>query len=192
MTTTPVADERSRPDRTGLAVAAFLLVLAGLVAWDAATISSGAATYSRIGPEVFPFGIAAGLAVLAGFTAVSAFISGPPERQAIEPAPILWIVGGLALQIALLPFAGFSIATGAVFAGTARAFGRKRLWLTYPIGVVLALAIWVAFAAGLKLVLPAGPVERAALAAATRVVNFVADNVTVLADFVRGLLSTLF
>jgi putative tricarboxylic transport membrane protein len=192
VTTTPAADDRGRPDRAGLAVAAFLLILAGSVAWDAATISSGVASYSRIGPEVFPFGIATGLAVLAVFTAVSAVMSGRPERQAIEPAPILWVVGGLALQIALLPFTGFSIATGAVFAGTARAFGRKRLWLTYPIGAVLALAIWVAFAAGLKLVLPAGPIERAALVAVTRVAGFLADNAAAVADFVRDLLSTLF
>lgn len=192
MTTTPIADERGRPDWAGLAVAAFLFVLAGLVAWDAASISSGAASYSRIGPKVFPFGIAAGLFVLAGFTAVSAVISGRPERQAIEPVPILWIVAGLALQIALLPFTGFSIATGAVFAGTARAFGRRRLWLTYPIGVILALAIWVAFAAGLKLVLPAGPLERVALAMVIRVVNFLADNAAVIADFVRRMLATYF
>jgi putative tricarboxylic transport membrane protein len=185
----PAADERGRPDWAGLAVAAFLFVLAGLVAWDAASISSGAATYSRIGPEVFPFSIAAGLLVLAGFTAVSAVISGRPERQSVEPAPIFWIVGGLALQIALLPLTGFSIATGAVFAGTARAFGRKRLWLTYPVGAILALAIWLIFAAGLKLVLPAGPLERLALPYATQFVAFLAENAAAIADFVRDTIS---
>ena len=68
-----------------------------------------------------------------------------------------WIVGGLVAQIALLPYAGFSIATGAVFAATAKAFGRGPLWFTYPVGVIFALAIWLFFAKGLQLVLPAGP-----------------------------------
>ena len=71
-----------------------------------------------------------------------------------------WIVGGLVAQIVLLPYAGFSIATGAVFAATARAFGRGPLWFTYPVGVVMSLAIWLFFSKGLQLVLPAGPLER--------------------------------
>jgi putative tricarboxylic transport membrane protein len=34
------------------------------------------------------------------------------------------------------------------------------LWLTLPIGFVLAFAIWFVFSRGLQLSLPAGPIER--------------------------------
>lgn len=82
-----------------------------------------------------------------------------PEREKQEISPILWIVGGLAAQMLLLKTAGFSIATGLLFAATARAFGRGALWKTIPIGIVLAFVVWIIFAKGLQLSLPAGPLE---------------------------------
>ena len=38
------------------------------------------------------------------------------------------------LQLLLLKTAGFSIATGLLFAFTAKGFGRGPLWLTIPVG----------------------------------------------------------
>ena len=49
-----------------------------------------------------------------------------------------------------------------LFACVAAAFGRRRLWLTVPVGILLALAIYGAFALLLNLDLPAGPIERLA------------------------------
>jgi putative tricarboxylic transport membrane protein len=60
----------------------------------------------------------------------------------------------------LLKLAGFSIATGLLFAATAKGMGRGPLWMTVPVGVVLALVIWLVFAGVLQLSLPAGPLER--------------------------------
>jgi putative tricarboxylic transport membrane protein len=148
-----------RPDWAALFVAAFLLAIAAVVAWDVAHMRTGVATYSRIGPRAFPIGVALGLAALGVLTAIMAFRPAP-ELERDEVAPMAWIVGGLVAQIALLPLAGFSIATGAVFAGTAAAFGRRQLWVTYPAGVAGALAIWLFFSKALKLVLPVGPLER--------------------------------
>ena len=141
-------------------IAALLLALAAVVAWETANMRTGAATYSRIGPRAFPYGVAAGLAVLGALTAVQAFRAPSPRRERDDFGPIAWIAGGLIVQMVVLPYAGFSIATGAVFAATARALGRGPLWLTYAGGVVFALAIWLFFARGLNLVLPAGPLER--------------------------------
>ena len=76
---------------------------------------------------------------------------GTPEHEPAETAPVLWILGGLVGQIALIGFAGFSIATGVLFAATARGFGRGRLYLTFPIGVAISLALWLLFAKGLDL-----------------------------------------
>ena len=120
----------------------------------------GAANYARVGPATFPYAIAAVLFVLAVWTAVAAMRGEFPEREEQNVGPMLWIVGGLAAQMLLLKFAGFSIATGLLFAATARGFGRGPLWLTVPIGIVIAFVLWIIFAKGLQLSLPAGPIER--------------------------------
>jgi putative tricarboxylic transport membrane protein len=149
-----------RPDRAALVIAVLLVAAGVVVAWDVAHMRSGAAAYARIGPKTFPSAIAAGLVLLGLLTALQALREPAASSENDEWRPMAWIVGGLVAQIALLPFAGFSIATGAVFAATAKAFGSGRLWLTYPAGVVMSLAIWLFFSRGLQLVLPAGPLER--------------------------------
>lgn len=148
-----------RLDKAELVIALALIALGAVVAWDAAHMRSGVAAYSRIGPRAFPYAIAAGLVLIGIATAVLALRNAAPMRHRDEILPMAWIIGGLIAQIALLRYAGFAIATGAVFAATAKAFGRGRLWLTYPLGVIFALAIWLFFAKGLLLVLPAGPLE---------------------------------
>ena len=60
-----------------------------------------------------------------------------PAREADEHAPVLWIVAGLVAQMLLIAYTGFSIATGILFAATARGMGRGPLWITIPIGIVL-------------------------------------------------------
>lgn len=60
----------------------------------------------------------------------------------------------------LLNTLGFSIATGILFALTARGFGKRKLWLTVPIGIVFSFIVWAIFAKLLQLSLPAGPLER--------------------------------
>ena len=114
-------------------------------------------------PDVAALVIAVLLAVLAAVLAVghvvAAFRHGLPEREADRPGPMLWIVGGLVLQMLLLRPAGFSIATGLLFAFTAKGFGKGPLWFTVPLGIVVSLVIWLIFAGLLKLSLPAGPLE---------------------------------
>ena len=90
----------------------------------------------------------------------SAFRNGFPERSKDDYGPIFWVVGGLVGQILLLSTAGFSIATGVLFACTAKAFGRGPLWQTIPIGAVFAFVVWFIFAKGLQLSLPMGVLER--------------------------------
>jgi putative tricarboxylic transport membrane protein len=159
-----VSDETTqgerRPDRAALVIAALLAAVAAVVAADTYNLPEGVATYSRIGPRAFPYAIAAGLALLAVATALDAWRGAFPEREPDDYRPLAWIVGGLVAQLALISFTGFSVATGAVFAATARGFGYRPLWISYPAGVVLSLAIWLAFAEGLNLVLPAGPPEK--------------------------------
>ena len=147
------------PDRAGLVIAVLLAVLAAVIFYETRAMKV-TALYARVGPTTFPYVIATVLAVLAVGTALSVLRGGFPQREPERLAPILWIVGGLALQLLLLKPAGFSIATGCLFALTARGFGRGPLWLTIPIGIVFSLAVWLIFSRLLMLSLPAGPLER--------------------------------
>ena len=148
----------SRPDRAGFVIAAIIAAIAAVIVWQTRQMPV-AAQYARVGPATFPYVIAAGLAALAVGTVISTLRGGLPAREKENVGPMLWIVGGLVAQMLLLKTAGFSIATGALFALTARGFGRGPLWLTLPIGIAFAFLVWVIFAQGLNLSLPAGPLE---------------------------------
>jgi putative tricarboxylic transport membrane protein len=147
------------PDKAVLAIAAGLALLAVVIIWNTATMGTAGA-YSRVGPTTFPYVIAGVLLVLAVCTAVSGMRGSFPKREPEAIAPVVWIVCGLIGQMLLLKVVGFSIATGILFAATARAFGRGPLWLTFPIGIVLSFVVWFIFAKGLSLTLPAGPFEK--------------------------------
>jgi len=151
---------KRRPDRAALIIAAGLLLLAVVIAVDMQRLSN-VASYARIGPQTVPLIIAMCLAGLAIWTAIEAWRGEFPEREPQEARPVLWIVGGLLAQIALLRFTGFSIATGVLFGFVAYGLGRKVLWIGIPVGIILALAVWILFAMGLSLTLPAGPLESA-------------------------------
>lgn len=153
-------DKARRPDWAALPIALVLLAVAGLIAWDAAHLKV-AANYSRIGPQTFPYVIAGFMALLGVWTIFEALRGDFPEREKDEIAPIIWVIGGLAAQMLLLKTAGFSIATGILFAATARAFGQRKLWFSIPVGIVLAFVVWAIFAKILQLSLPAGPLEQA-------------------------------
>ncbi|GAA4127800.1 tripartite tricarboxylate transporter TctB family protein [Aminobacter aganoensis] len=150
--------EKRRPDWAALAIAAALFAVAAVIAWSTASHGAGA-NYARVGPTTFPYVIAIAFFGLSIWTAIEALRGDFPEREKQEISPILWIIGGLAAQMLLLKVAGFSIATGLLFAATARAFGRGPLWKTIPLGIVLAFVVYVIFAKGLQLSLPAGPLE---------------------------------
>lgn len=148
-----------RPDGAAFVIAAILAGIAVVIFWQTAQMRVPA-QQQRIGPTVFPYIVASGLVLLAIGTAISALRGGFPDRSRDDYRPIFWIVSGLVLQILLLSTAGFSIATGVLFAFTARGFGQGPLWKTIPIGTVFALVVWFIFARGLQLSLPSGVLER--------------------------------
>lgn len=154
----PKADAR-RPDWAAFAIAAVLLIIAGVIFFDVSHLRSMGG-YSGIGPATIPDVIAAVLVVLAIWTVIAGIRRDFPEREKQEIGPVVWVIGGLAAQMLLLNIAGFSIATGALFAATAAAFGRPKLWISFPIGVVFCLIVWLVFTQLLNLSLPAGPLEQ--------------------------------
>jgi putative tricarboxylic transport membrane protein len=148
-----------RPDGAALVIAAVLAAIAAVIIWQTSQMRVPP-VQAKVGPTVFPYVIAGGLLLLAVGTLVEALRGKFPARDRDNYVPILWIVGGLVAQLLLLTTAGFAIATGVLFAFTAKAFGRGPLWRTIPIGIVFSFVVWFIFAKGLQLSLPAGPLER--------------------------------
>ena len=90
-------------------------MLAAVIFWQTRAMPV-TAQYARVGPTTFPYVVAAGLALLAVGTAVSALRGGFPEREADQVGPILWIVGGLAAQMLLLKRRAFRSPPALLFA----------------------------------------------------------------------------
>lgn len=147
------------PDRAALVIALLLIVAGAAIGWSTMR-AGGVAGYSPVGPKTVPFIVAGALVLLGALTVVAAVRRDFPERDAQDWPPMLWVVGGLAVQLLTMKSVGFSIATGLLFAATARGFGRGPLWKTVPIGIVFSFLVWILFAKGLQLTLPAGPLER--------------------------------
>jgi putative tricarboxylic transport membrane protein len=162
-TDSPNTKPERRPDWAALTFAIFLFCLALIVASDALRIPA-VAQYARIGPQTIPFAIAIGLAGLSVWGAIEALRGDFPAREPQERLPVLWIVGGLLVQLLTIRFIGFSIATGLLFALVARGFDERRFWISVPAGIILATIVWVIFARGLALTLPHGPLEDALMA----------------------------
>jgi putative tricarboxylic transport membrane protein len=148
-----------RPDGAALVIAAILAAIAAVIIWQTSQMRVPP-IQARVGPTVFPYIIAGGLLLLSVGTVVSALRNSFPERTNDNYVPMFWIMGGLVAQLLLLTTIGFSVATGILFAFTAKAFGRGPLWKTIPIGVAFSFIVWFAFAKGLQLSLPSGPIER--------------------------------
>jgi putative tricarboxylic transport membrane protein len=153
---TPVA---RRIDRAGIVIAVALAALAVVLVWDASRLPPN--TGYGMGPEAMPIVIAIGLALLAVGNLIDALRGNMPPRESADPKPVLLILGGLALLIAIIGFGGgFILATSALFVATSAAFGRRALLVDAAIALVLSTLIFLAFDKLLTLSLPAGPLER--------------------------------
>jgi putative tricarboxylic transport membrane protein len=113
-----------------------------------------------VGPADVPRIVAYGLLVLAALTVVSGLKGDLPQPQRQALGPVLWIMGGLVLQLALLHVVGFVISGAILFGMTARGFGQRPLWKALGVGLVLAVLIYGAFDRLLQLNLPGGPLEQ--------------------------------
>jgi putative tricarboxylic transport membrane protein len=154
MTTSP----QRRIDVAGLAIALILLVLAGLVLWDMTKLQI-LSPYD-LGPKVMPIIVSTGLAVLGLGNAISAFKGDLPARDSLDWQPIILILGGLAVLIALIALGwGFMIGTAVLFAATSAAFGRRAFLVDFLIGAGLAVFVYLLLGKLLTLSLPAGPLE---------------------------------
>jgi putative tricarboxylic transport membrane protein len=152
-------DPERRPQGAAFIIAAGLAGLAALILLDAAGLKQDGG-YAGVGPADVPRLIAYGLLGLAVMTVVTGLKGNLPRPPRQAPAPVLWILGGLGLQLAFLHVVGFVISGALLFGMTARGFGQRPLWKAVAVGLVLALVIYGVFDRLLQLNLPAGPLER--------------------------------
>jgi putative tricarboxylic transport membrane protein len=130
----------------------------GVAAVTASLPSEGG--YAGIGPNFIPAVVAAGIILLGVWLAVEAFRGGwrdaPQHHEGFQPAPFLWVSGGLFAQMALIGWAGFVIAGTVLFTFVARGFGSRRIARDVAMGLVFTLAIYLFFVKLLNVGLPAG------------------------------------
>lgn len=147
-------------DLGGLAIAVGLFVFAALIAWDGSSYPVRR-SYAQFGPEIFPYLVAAGLAIFGVATVLMALRNSFPAREPMNLGAVAWIVGAVIAKIVLLySGVGFILAAATLFGFAARGMGRKPVWFTIAVGVVITALLYVLFKHGLGLSLPAGPVER--------------------------------
>jgi putative tricarboxylic transport membrane protein len=147
-----------RPDRAAFVIALLLAAFGALLIWDGLRIPVKAG-YAGVGSGDVPVAVGSCLIALGLWTAIAGWRGNVVPRPRQNIPPLLWIIAGLSLQLILLGIAGFSIASGMLFACTAAAFGKRELWITLPIGIAFALGVYGVFDGLLQLNLPGGPLE---------------------------------
>jgi len=152
------------PGRQALAtVAALLLGLAAVIAWDITAMAPAQAV--GVGPTAVMRMVVGLLLVLGLAHAIAAARAAPKKRaqttSATNRAALGWVLGGLVGMIAVLQLGGgFVMGATWLFAATARAFGQPLRSRSPVIGLVLAALVYAFFTQALSLSLPAGALER--------------------------------
>lgn len=153
--------DAGRLDLKQFAVGAAMLVLAGLLAAGAAgfPVDKG---YSILGPQVFPFVIAAFVAVVAVLLCWQAATGGfrnlgedrPPAPSRCRWASAAWLSIGILAVALLINHAGFVLSAAVLFALAARGFGSRSPLRDLGIGIAMTLPVFWLFTMGLGLTLP--------------------------------------
>ena len=140
-----------------------LLVCAALVAWQTA-IMPFSPMYSKVGPTVFPYMTAAGLAVLAGLLFLEALRGGwqPQDEKEVKVSwkAVAFVFAGLLANVVLIRPLGFTAASVVLFVLVAHGFGSRRPLSNALIGLVLSLAAYFGFAKALGVNIGAGVIEK--------------------------------
>ena len=144
----------------GTAIGLGLLAVAAIIAIDAARMQVPP-SYARVGPQLFPYGIAAGLAIIGAYTAWSSWAPGAIREIDGEDAPtdwwsLLFIFIGLLLHLLLLKLLGFVLVSAGLFLLVSMAFGSRAYLRDAGVGLVLAFVTYVGFNHVLGLSLPPG------------------------------------
>ena len=144
----------------GLAIGLGLIAIASVIGFETIQMQVPP-SYARVGPQIFPYIIAIGMAITGVHIAWKSY-RGEDEVAEIEDAgPTDWksvviIAAGLIAHMNLLKPLGFVPAGLILFCSVAFAFGSRRYGRDVIVGLFLVLFAYVGFTYGLGLQLPQG------------------------------------
>lgn len=142
------------------------IVLLGLVTIVETAGAPASPLYARVGPEAFPYAVGSCLLLLGLALALKGIRGGWRDAEAareLGPArrrPLVWLLTGLGLNVALIGHAGFIAASTLLFLCVARAFGSRQPLRDGLIGLALAGMAYAGFAGLLGISLGRGPIEQ--------------------------------
>jgi putative tricarboxylic transport membrane protein len=142
----------------GLAIGLGLIAIASVIGFETMQMRVPP-SYARVGPQIFPYIIALGMALTGAFIAWKSYRGGDEVIDEVEPTD--WknvgiILLGLIAHMNLLRPAGFVPAGVVLFMSVTFAFGSRRFGRDAIIGFFLVLFAYIGFTYGLGLQLPPG------------------------------------
>ncbi len=165
-TTTDRNRARPRPAIGEALLALGAVAFGAAVVWQTTQVRISPA-YATVGPRTIPYIVGGGLVLVGLWLLVEALRGGgtavpSADSEDVDPTlPTDWrtvglLAAALLVYLVLIEPAGFILASTALFAGAAFAMGSRRPVRDFPLGLVLATALYLGFTRGLGLDLPAG------------------------------------
>ena len=152
--------------RLGELIFAIGTVALGIYALVGAANVQAPGSTNTLGPQAFPYFVG-GMLTLSGLAVAVQAIRGrlgdPESGEDVDPnAPTDWVtvaklLGFFAAHAVLIPFIGWPLSAGLLFAGAAWTLGARHWWRAAIAGLVLGLLVQFIFGTGLGLSLPPGP-----------------------------------
>jgi Tripartite tricarboxylate transporter TctB family. len=160
---TNVGPRETRPAIPEILIGLGLIVIAVVLGWQTA-IMPVSPMYSKVGPTVFPYATAGGLALFGVILMVRGFAGGwqDPEEKTVpnDWRAIGFVVAGLIANLVLIGPLGFTIASVAMFVLVAHGFGSRHPLRDALTGLIIAFAAYFGFARLLGVDIGSGLVER--------------------------------
>lgn len=144
----------------GLAIGLGLVAIASVIGFETMQMQVPP-SYARVGPQIFPYIIAIGMAITGAYIAWKSYRGEDEVAEIEDTGPTDWksvaiIAAGLIAHMNLLKPLGFVPAGLILFWSVAFAFGSRRYGRDIIVGLLLALFAYVGFRYGLGLQLPPG------------------------------------
>ena len=144
----------------GLAIGLGLIAIASVIGFDTMQMQVPP-SYARVGPQIFPYIIALGMAITGAHIAWKSYRCEDEIAESEHAGPTDWkgvgiIMAGLIAHMNLLKPLGFVPAGLILFWSVAFAFGSRRYGRDVLVGLLLVLFAYVGFTYCLGLQLPQG------------------------------------
>lgn len=154
--------------RSELGVAVLLLVLGGVVLWDASRINTGVTQVGAVGPTAVPILVGVLLLVCAVALTVDVLRGGRGEAEGGEDVDLthpsdwrtlLLLVAAFLANVVLMEPVGWWFSGAVLFFGSAYALGSRHHVRDAVLAFLMSFGSYYVFAGGLGIFLPAGVLQ---------------------------------